>query len=95
MQRNHHNPFLPIDQLPNVQKIEDTNAELQDMINKFADANKDTQKRVDDLSKKAIESVNSFLNDVFDSLSAGADGYIMKGADKNQLIFTYIYFSHI
>ena len=25
-------------------------------------------------------------NDVFDSLSAGADGYIMKGADKEQII---------
>ena len=25
-------------------------------------------------------------SDIFDSLSAGADGYIMKGADKNQLI---------
>ena len=33
-----------------VQKIQDTNYELQDMINKFADANKDTQKKVDDLN---------------------------------------------
>ena len=34
----------------NIRKIEDTNSELQDVINKFSDSNKDTQKRVDDLN---------------------------------------------
>lgn len=33
-----------------VKKIEESNLELQDLISKFADSNKDTQKRVDDLN---------------------------------------------
>ena len=34
----------------NIQKIVDTNTGLQEMIDKFAESNKDTQKRVDDLN---------------------------------------------
>ena len=34
----------------NIEKIQATNSELQEMINKFAEANKDTQKKVDDLN---------------------------------------------
>ena len=46
-----------------------------------------------DMIKKQLPDIKILMftsredeSDIFDSLSAGADGYIMKGADKNQLI---------